>query len=118
LNFQEYSNELITLQASRSISTDAQYVSFAKIFLASKISYLLSFPTPPIKLKLGLQTGERLLTATHLDQSNYLANHQHVLGFAVHFTLLHDKSSIVVKLKSIIDNDDDENEIPFIFMHS
>jgi hypothetical protein len=31
-------------------------------------------PTPPIKLKLGLQIGERLLIATHLDKSNYLAN--------------------------------------------
>jgi hypothetical protein len=32
------------------------------------------FPTPPIKWKLGLQVGGRLLLATHLDQSNYLAN--------------------------------------------
>jgi hypothetical protein len=32
------------------------------------------FPTPPIKLKLGLQVNGRLLIATHLDQSNYLAN--------------------------------------------
>jgi hypothetical protein len=32
------------------------------------------FPTPPIKLKLGLQIGGRLLMATHLDQWNYLAN--------------------------------------------
>jgi hypothetical protein len=31
-------------------------------------------PTPSIKLKLGLQVGGRLLIATHLDQSNYLAN--------------------------------------------
>jgi hypothetical protein len=31
------------------------------------------FPIPPIKLKLGLQADERLLIATHLDQSNYLA---------------------------------------------
>jgi hypothetical protein len=36
-----------------------------------------SFPTPPIKLKLGLQVGgrllvARLLVATHLDQSNHL----------------------------------------------
>jgi hypothetical protein len=42
----------------------------------SHIQVLVSnlFPTPPIKLKLGLQAGGRLLTATHLDQSNYLAN--------------------------------------------
>jgi hypothetical protein len=56
------------------ISTSAQYDP-AKIFLASKFSYY-SFPTPPIKLKLGLQTGGRLLITTHLDQSNYLANQQ------------------------------------------
>jgi len=30
-----------------------------------------SFPTPPIKLKLGLQIGGRLLIANHLDQSLY-----------------------------------------------
>jgi hypothetical protein len=33
-------------------------------------------PTPPIKLKLELQTGGRLLIATHLDQSNYPANQE------------------------------------------
>ncbi len=32
------------------------------------------FPTPPIKLKLGQRVEESLLIATHLDQSNYLAN--------------------------------------------
>jgi hypothetical protein len=32
------------------------------------------FSTPPIKLKLGLQVGGRLLLATDLDQSSYLAN--------------------------------------------
>jgi hypothetical protein len=32
------------------------------------------FPTPPIKLKLGLQIGGRLLIATQLDQSNHLVN--------------------------------------------
>jgi hypothetical protein len=31
------------------------------------------FPTPPIKVKLGVLVGGRLLLATHLDQSNYLA---------------------------------------------
>ncbi len=44
------------------------------------------FPTPPIKLKLGLQIGGRLLIATHLDQSNFLANQQQVIGFAVPVT--------------------------------
>jgi hypothetical protein len=33
-------------------------------------------PTPPIKLKLELQTGGRVLIATHLNQSNYLANQE------------------------------------------
>ncbi len=37
-------------------------------------SFSFFFPTPPTKLKLGLQKGRRLLIATHLDQSNYLAN--------------------------------------------
>jgi hypothetical protein len=32
------------------------------------------FPTPPIKLKLGLQIDGSLLIATHLDKSNYLAS--------------------------------------------
>jgi hypothetical protein len=32
------------------------------------------FPTPPIKLNPGGQVGGRLLIATHLDQSNYIAN--------------------------------------------
>jgi hypothetical protein len=47
------------------------------------------FPTPlMIKLKLGLQIGERLQMAGHLDPSKYLANQQQVLGFAVPFTSL------------------------------
>jgi hypothetical protein len=41
-----------------------------------------------MKLKLGLQIGGKLLIATHQDQSNYLANQQLVLGFAVPFTIL------------------------------
>ncbi len=42
----------------------------------SHIQVLLTyfFPTPPISLKMGVQIGGRLLIATHLDQSNYLAN--------------------------------------------
>jgi hypothetical protein len=46
------------------------------------------FPTLPIKLKLGLQIGGRLLIATHLDQPNYLGNQQQLLDFAVPFTSL------------------------------
>ncbi len=56
------------------VSTSAQYDS-AEIFLASKFSYH-SFPTPPTKIKLELQTGGRPLITTHLGQSNYLANQQ------------------------------------------
>jgi hypothetical protein len=40
----------------------------SKIFLTSKFSYLF-FATPPIKLKLGLQIGGRLLIANHTEQS-------------------------------------------------
>jgi hypothetical protein len=62
-------------------------VSLQKYFShASLVLYF--FPTPPIKLQLGLQIGGRLLIATHLDQSNYLANQQQVLGFAMPFTTL------------------------------
>jgi hypothetical protein len=46
------------------------------------------FPTPPIKLKLGLQIGVMLLIATHMDQSDYLANQQ-ILGFVVPFISLY-----------------------------
>ncbi len=63
---------------SQSISRGAELrvCDWPKMFLTSKFSYLL-FSTPPIKLKLGLQQiGERLLIATHLDKSNYLANHE------------------------------------------
>jgi hypothetical protein len=35
------------------------------------------FLAPSIELKVRLQIGERLLIATHLDQSNYLANQKH-----------------------------------------
>ncbi len=35
------------------------------------------FPAPSINLKLGLRVGGRLLIATYLDQSNYLANQKH-----------------------------------------
>jgi hypothetical protein len=44
-----------------------------KKHLHASSSYLL-FQNPPIKLKCGLHRRGRLLIATHLDQSNYLAN--------------------------------------------
>ncbi len=55
----------------------AQYVTMQKCFShPSLIVYV--FLTPPIKIKLGLQIGGRLLIETHLDQSNTLANKQQV----------------------------------------
>jgi hypothetical protein len=42
--------------------------------IISRVLITNFFPTPPIKLKLGLQVGSRLLISTHLDQSNYLTN--------------------------------------------
>ncbi len=49
------------------------YLDPAKV---SHIQVLVSyfFPTPCIKLKLGLQICGRQLIVSHLDQSNYLAN--------------------------------------------
>jgi hypothetical protein len=44
------------------------------------------YPTSPIKLKLGLQIDARLLIATNLNQSIYIANQQQVLGFDVPLT--------------------------------
>ncbi len=60
---------------SKSISSDAQDVAPQKYFSHPSFSYLLFFQPhlPPIKLKLGLQIGGRVLIATHLEQSNYLA---------------------------------------------
>jgi hypothetical protein len=52
----------------KSISSSAQYRTLQKYFShPSLVTYL--FPTPSIKLKLGLQKGGRLLMAKHLDQS-------------------------------------------------
>jgi len=59
----------------------------AKVFLTSKFSYLL-FSNPAHQTKTGTANRWRLLIATHLDQSNYLANQQQDLDFAVSFTSL------------------------------
>jgi hypothetical protein len=56
----------------------------AIVFLTSKISSLL-FPNLTRKSKTGTEKGGRLPIATHLDQSNHLANQQQVLGFAMPF---------------------------------
>jgi hypothetical protein len=55
------------------ITTSATSQNWKKNTLHGSFSYLL-FQSPPIKLKLGLHWSGRLLIATHLDQSNYLAN--------------------------------------------
>jgi hypothetical protein len=61
----------VTKTVVYSISSGAQYVTLQKYF--SHPSFVIYFfPTPAIKL--GLQIDGRLLIATHLDQSNYLAN--------------------------------------------
>jgi hypothetical protein len=46
----------------------------AKIISHIQVLVTSFFPTPPIKLKLWLEVGGRLVIATHLDQSNYLGN--------------------------------------------
>jgi hypothetical protein len=58
----------------------------AKIFLnQSLVIYFFSNPTHKTKTWIA----NRWETApTHLDQSNYLANQQQVLGFAIPFTNL------------------------------
>jgi hypothetical protein len=49
----------------------------------------LFFLTSLIKLKLGLQkVKDRILLATHADQSKYLANQQQVLGVSLPFASL------------------------------
>jgi hypothetical protein len=45
-----------------------------KKFLTSKFLVTYFFPTPLLKLELRVLIGEKLLIATHLDPSNYLAN--------------------------------------------
>jgi hypothetical protein len=66
----------VLVGASKSISTNVQYVTLETYFSHPSFSYILGnyFPTPPTKLKLGLQVGGRLLVATHSEQSNYLPN--------------------------------------------
>jgi hypothetical protein len=58
----------------------------------SKFTHTL-FSNSPHKTETGIAKGGRLLIAIHLDQSNFLANQQQVLGFDVSFTSL----SILVK---------------------
>jgi hypothetical protein len=62
--------------STRTLNNDISYIQ----------DQLFTFlPTSPIKLKLRLQKGKRLIIATHLDQSNCLVNwqQQQVLRFAL-----------------------------------
>jgi hypothetical protein len=50
------------------ISNGASNVTLQKYFSHPSL-VICHFPTPPIKLKLRLQTGGRIVIANHLDQS-------------------------------------------------
>jgi hypothetical protein len=63
------------------------------IFLTSKISWFNVPDLSPIKLKMGLQKGERLPMATHLYQPSNLDNQQQVVLGTVTFG----SQSILVK---------------------
>ncbi len=80
------------------------------IFLTSKFSYIgITFLTSPIKLKLRLQVGWRLLIANHLDQLLWLANQKQrspVKSYLLHSSLagvmlcgvFHEPSAIFAKM--------------------
>jgi hypothetical protein len=71
INFTVWSHILSIGGDALTASGGAQYVTLQKYFLIAKCTQLQFFPTPPIKPKLGLQIGGRLLIANHLDQSLY-----------------------------------------------
>jgi hypothetical protein len=54
-----------------------QYCSHPRLFFSERH-----------KIETGTAKGQRILTATHLDQSNHLANQRQVLGFALPFASL------------------------------
>jgi hypothetical protein len=60
----------------KDISSGAQFVTLKIYFWHPSFGCLQIFPKIPIKLTLKM--GGRVLIATHLDQSNYLANQQQV----------------------------------------
>jgi hypothetical protein len=62
-------------------------MALQEYFSQSNKSYLF-FPNLTHKTEIGTRKGGRLLIATHLDQSNHLANQQQVLGFALPFASL------------------------------
>jgi hypothetical protein len=69
----------------------SKHVSHIKVLVTNFL------PTPPIRLKPGLQVGGRLLIANHLDQSNYLTNQKHgavnKYDLTVFFRLFHSSFS-------------------------
>jgi hypothetical protein len=67
-------------------------VALQQYFLHPRLVDLM-FPISPIKLKMGLQKGERLPIATHLYQPSNLDNQQQVVLGAVTFG----SQSILVK---------------------
>ncbi len=72
----ETTNAQARWTCSKSIFCNDQYVTIQKYFLHLSL-VIWFFPTPPIKLKLVLQIGGRLLIANHLDKSLLLTNQNH-----------------------------------------
>jgi hypothetical protein len=61
------------MEAPLNVWSSVQYVTMQRYLSRPSFSCLF-IPNPPIKLKHGLQIGERLLIITHVNKSNYLAN--------------------------------------------
>ncbi len=92
----ETTNAQARWTCSKSIFSNDQYVTIQKYFLHLSL-VIWFFPTPPIKLKLVLQIGGRLLIANHLDKSLLLTNQNHYYwpiktmeqqSYHIYFTLL------------------------------
>jgi hypothetical protein len=66
--------------STKSSSNGTLYATLQKYFSHPRLVLYFLFPIPHIKLKLVPQTGGRLVIATQLDQSNYLASQQQVLA--------------------------------------
>jgi hypothetical protein len=75
----------MTYQCKSSLA-NAQFVALQQYF--SHPRYSSYFPIVTHTSETGTAKGSRLLIATHLNQSNHLANLQEVLGFAVPFASL------------------------------
>ncbi len=98
--YREGSNVLVVV-GNKNISSGGLYLTMQKYFSHPSL-VIYFFPTPPIKLKLGLQIGGGLLIANYLNHLLWLGNqsreqesdhisytpHRQVLDFVVHFTSL------------------------------